>query len=60
MLADAGLPGLLVTTPVVTPSMVARLALAAEKADGFTVLVDSLAGVEAFATQPAPTGRSES
>ena len=27
VLADAGLPGLLVTTPVVTPSMVARLAL---------------------------------
>ncbi len=49
VLADAGLPGLLVTTPVVTPSMAARLALAAEKADDFLVVVDSLTGVETFA-----------
>ncbi|MEP0322673.1 DSD1 family PLP-dependent enzyme [Bauldia litoralis] len=49
VLAEAGLPGLLVTTPVVTPSMVARLVAAAEKADDFMVVVDSLTGVETLA-----------
>jgi len=49
VLADAGLPGLLVTTPIVTPSMAARLAAAAEKSDDFMVVVDSPTGVETFA-----------
>jgi len=59
VLGDAGLPGLLVTTPVVTPSMAARLALAAEKADGFMVLADTIAGVDllaALARRERPIG----
>ncbi len=49
VLADAGLSGLLVTTPVVTSSMAARLVAAADKAERFMAVVDSLTGVETFA-----------
>ncbi|MCB1490080.1 MAG: DSD1 family PLP-dependent enzyme [Bauldia sp.] len=54
VLGEAGLPGLLVTTPVVTPSMVSRLTAVAEQADDFMVVVDSLTGVEAFAEHARP------
>ena len=54
VLADAGLPGLLVTTPVVTPSMAARLVHAGEKAEGLMVLADTMAGVDLFATLARP------
>jgi D-serine deaminase-like pyridoxal phosphate-dependent protein len=48
VMAGAALEGVLVTTPVVTPSMAARLVHANEKIADFTVVVDSLSGVEAF------------
>jgi D-serine deaminase-like pyridoxal phosphate-dependent protein len=48
-MADAGLDGILVTTPVITPPMVGRLVAAAEKIAEFTVVADSLAGIEALA-----------
>lgn len=48
-MADAGLDGILVTTPIVTPSLAARLAQAGEKVADFMVVVDSLTGVETIA-----------
>ncbi|MEO8667075.1 MAG: DSD1 family PLP-dependent enzyme [Bauldia sp.] len=50
-MADAGLDGILVTTPVITPPMVARLVHAAGKVEDFAVVVDSMTGVEMFAAQ---------
>jgi D-serine deaminase-like pyridoxal phosphate-dependent protein len=47
-MAEAGLDGLLVTSPVVAPGMVERLARAREHLD-LAVVVDSAAGVEALA-----------
>ncbi|MCB1497842.1 MAG: DSD1 family PLP-dependent enzyme [Bauldia sp.] len=54
VLGEAGLSGLLVTTPVVTPSMVSRLTAVAEQADDLMVVVDSLTGVEIFAEYARP------
>jgi len=54
VLAEAGLPGLLITTSIVSPSMVARVVRAAQKADDFMVMVESMAGVAAFAAQASP------
>jgi len=54
VMAGAGMEGLLVTTPVVTPSMCARLVHAAERIADFMVVVDSLAGVDAFAAYARP------
>ena len=49
-MAAAGLDGVLVTTPVVTPSMIRRLVAARERIADLTVAVDSEAGVDALAS----------
>lgn len=54
VLADAGLEGLLVTSPVVTPAMVDRLVAAADRASGLMVVVDSERGVELLAEAARP------
>jgi D-serine deaminase-like pyridoxal phosphate-dependent protein len=48
-MADAGLDGILVTTPVVTPSMIARLVHAREKVASLAVVVDSTAEIDRLA-----------
>ena len=49
-MAAAGLDGVLVTTPVVTPSMIKRLVAARERIADLTVAVDCEAGVDALAS----------
>jgi D-serine deaminase-like pyridoxal phosphate-dependent protein len=46
VMADAGLNDILVTAPVVTPSMVARLVSAADKVAGFTIVADSALAID--------------
>lgn len=48
-MAAAGLDGLLVTSPVVAPGMVARLAAVRERVADLAVVADSAAGVDALA-----------
>lgn len=59
VMADAGLEGILVTTPVITPPMVARLVQAAEKVSDFSVVADSMTGIEvlgSYARREKPIG----
>jgi 3-hydroxy-D-aspartate aldolase len=49
VMAEAGLEGLLVTSPVTAPAMVARLAHARARIGDVAVVADSEAGVEALA-----------
>jgi D-serine deaminase-like pyridoxal phosphate-dependent protein len=49
VMAEAGLDGLLVTSPVTAPAMVERLARARDRVGDVAVVVDSDAGVEALA-----------
>jgi 3-hydroxy-D-aspartate aldolase len=49
VMAEAGLKGLLVTSPVTAPAMVARLARARDRVGDVAVVVDSEAGLEALA-----------
>jgi D-serine deaminase-like pyridoxal phosphate-dependent protein len=58
-MAAAGLDGILVTTPVVAPSMVKRLVAARERVADLAVVVDSEAGIDAlaeFAQRERPFG----
>jgi len=58
-MAGAGLDGVLVTTPVVTPSQVRRLVAAREKISDLAMVVDSEAGLQALAglaTRERPIG----
>ena len=48
-MAAAGIDGILVTTPVITPSMIRRLVAAREKIADLAIVVDSEAGVDALA-----------
>jgi 3-hydroxy-D-aspartate aldolase len=48
-MAAAGLDGILVTTPVIVPSMIKRLVAAREKIGDLIVAVDSEAGIDALA-----------
>lgn len=59
VMANAGLEGILVTTPVITPPMVARLVQAAEKVSDFSVVADSMTGIEmlgSYARSEKPVG----
>ena len=59
VMANAGLEGILVTTPVITPPMVARLVQAAEKVSDFIVVADSMTGIEmlgSYARSEKPVG----
>jgi 3-hydroxy-D-aspartate aldolase len=49
VMADAGLKGILITSPVVAPGMIERLARAHDRACDLAVVVDSKVGVEALA-----------
>ena len=49
VMAEAGLGGLLVTSPVTSPTMVERLARARDRVGDIAVVVDSDAGVDALA-----------
>jgi 3-hydroxy-D-aspartate aldolase len=49
VMAEAGLEGLLVSSPVTAPSMVARLARARDRIRDLAVVADSEAGIEALA-----------
>jgi 3-hydroxy-D-aspartate aldolase len=49
VMADAGLKGILITSPVVAPGMIERLARANDRAGDLAVVVDSEVGVEALA-----------
>ena len=49
VMAEAGLGGLLVTSPVVAPVMIERLARAHDRLGDLAVVVDSAAGVDALA-----------
>jgi 3-hydroxy-D-aspartate aldolase len=49
VMAAAGLPGILVTSPVAAPAMVARLLRAHETVGDLAVVIDSEAGVDALA-----------
>jgi 3-hydroxy-D-aspartate aldolase len=49
VMADAGLKGILITSPVVAPGMIERLARAHDRAGDLAVVVDSEVGVEALA-----------
>jgi 3-hydroxy-D-aspartate aldolase len=51
VMAAAGLDGILLTTPVVSASMIARLLAARERVDDVAVIVDCEAGVDALAAQ---------
>ena len=53
-MAEAGLEGLLVTSPVTAPGMVERLARARDRVSDVAVVVDSEAGVEALAAGARP------
>jgi D-serine deaminase-like pyridoxal phosphate-dependent protein len=53
-MADAGLDGILVTTPVVTPAMIARLVHARDKVASLAAVVDSEAGVARLAEMARP------
>jgi D-serine deaminase-like pyridoxal phosphate-dependent protein len=55
VLAAAGLEGLLVTSPVITPAMVNRLFAAADMTSGLMVVVDSERGVELLAEAARPS-----
>lgn len=48
-MAEAGLEGLLVTSPVIAPAMIERLAQARDRISDLAVVVDSEAGVDALA-----------
>ena len=55
VMADAGLPGILLTTPIVTPSLIERVVHAREKVDSLVVVVDSEIEIDllaAYARQP--------
>lgn len=54
VMADAGLNDILVTTPVVTPSMVARLVGVGDKIGGLTMVVDSKTGIDLIAASARP------
>ena len=54
-MGDAGIDGILVTTPVVTPSLLSRIAATREKVASLMVVVDSETGVEPY--RPAGTPR---
>lgn len=49
-MADAGLPGVLLTTPIVTPSLIERVIHAREKVDRLAVVVDSEIEIDLLAT----------
>ena len=49
VMAEAGLEGILVTSPVTAPAMIERLAHAHARAGDLAVVIDSAAGVEALA-----------
>jgi 3-hydroxy-D-aspartate aldolase len=49
VMAEAGFPGILVTSPVTAPGMIGRLARAHDRVGDLAVVVDSEAGVEALA-----------
>jgi 3-hydroxy-D-aspartate aldolase len=49
VMAEAGLEGILVTSPVTAPAMIERLAQAHARVGDLAVVVDSAAGVEALA-----------
>jgi D-serine deaminase-like pyridoxal phosphate-dependent protein len=53
-MAAAGLDGILLTAPVITPSMIRRLLAAREKISELAVVVDSEAGVAALAAAANP------
>jgi 3-hydroxy-D-aspartate aldolase len=53
VMAEAGLDGLLVTSPVTAPGMIERLARARKRIGDLAVVVDSEAGVEAMAASAA-------
>jgi 3-hydroxy-D-aspartate aldolase len=58
-MASAGLDGLLVTTPVIVPSMIKRLVAARERIDDLIIAVDSEVGIDAlakFADRNRPIG----
>jgi D-serine deaminase-like pyridoxal phosphate-dependent protein len=49
VMAEAGLEGILVTSPVIAPGMIERLARARDRVDDLSVVIDSEAGVEVLA-----------
>jgi D-serine deaminase-like pyridoxal phosphate-dependent protein len=49
-MAAAGLNGILVTTPIVTPSLLRRLVAARENAADLSIVADSRVGIEALAS----------
>jgi D-serine deaminase-like pyridoxal phosphate-dependent protein len=53
-LADAGLPGILLTTPVASPAAIARLVHAREKVESLAVVVDHRLEVDLLASMARP------
>ena len=58
VLADGGITGLLITSPVSAPAAIARLALLAERSEGLIATVDHPAVVARIAQALAETGAS--
>lgn len=54
-MADAGLPGILLTTPIVTPSLIERVIHAREKVDSLAVVVDSEIEIDLLAAYARQT-----
>jgi D-serine deaminase-like pyridoxal phosphate-dependent protein len=57
-LVGAGLPGVLITSPIVPPAKIAALAALNEEADGLMVVVDHPDNLAALETEAAGTGKS--
>jgi len=57
VIAGAGIPGVLITSPVVQPDKVARLIALNAKAEGLMVVADDPANVSALAAAAAAAGR---
>ena len=55
VMADSGLPGILLTTPIVTPSLIERVIHAREKVDSLTVVVDSEIEIDLLAAYARQT-----
>lgn len=58
MIAGGGIANVLVTSPVVTPAMIARLVALNARAEGLMVVADNPANVEALAAAAASAGRT--
>ncbi len=54
VMAEAGLTGILVTSPVIAPAMIERLARAHDRVGGLAVVVDGDTGVEALGAGVKP------